>query len=65
VTERARAQEHVVLVAAALWASSGVLLGYFGGRLVERSPWYGIVLLLALAASAALAFEVYRRLARR
>ena len=55
----------VVLVAAAVWASSGVLLGYFGGRLVERSPWYGIVLLLALAAAATLGFEVYRRVARR
>jgi membrane protein DedA with SNARE-associated domain len=55
----------VALVAAGLWASSGILLGYFGGRLVERSPWYGIVLVLALAAAAALVLEVYRRLVRR
>ncbi len=55
----------VVMVGAVVWASSGILLGYFGGRLVERSPWYGIVLLLALAAGAALTFELYRRVARR
>jgi membrane-associated protein len=55
----------VTLLAAVLWSASGILLGYFGGRLVERSPWYGILLLLALAAAAALTFEVYRRIVRR
>ena len=55
----------VAFVAAIVWASSGVLLGYFGGELVERNPWFAIVLLVALAAVAGLVFEVYRRAARR
>lgn len=55
----------VVFVAAIVWASTGVLLGYFGGELVERNPWFAIVLLVALAAAAGLMFEVYRRVGRR
>jgi membrane protein DedA with SNARE-associated domain len=55
----------VVVVAAAVWASTGVLLGYLGGRAIEQSPWYAVLLLLALAAVAAGGFEVYRRVARR
>jgi membrane protein DedA with SNARE-associated domain len=55
----------LTVVAGAAWATSGILLGYFGGRVVEKNPWFAIVLLLALAAVAGLGFEAYRRIARR
>jgi membrane-associated protein len=55
----------LTLVAGAVWAAAGVLLGYVGGEVVERSPWYVLVLLVGIAVAAALGFEAYRRLANR
>jgi membrane-associated protein len=55
----------LTIVAGTIWASAGALLGYLGGTIVERSPWYGVALIVAIAAAAAVGFEAYRRLASR
>jgi membrane-associated protein len=55
----------LTIAAGAIWAAAGVLLGYLGGEVVERSPWYVLVVLVGIAAAAAIAFEAYRRLASR
>jgi membrane-associated protein len=51
-------------VAAVLWASFAVGLGYLGGRAFEDEPWRGLVAAFALAALIMLAVEVARRVAR-
>jgi len=36
-------------IAAAIWGSYTVLLGYFGGRTFEEEPWKGLLLAFAIA----------------
>lgn len=55
----------LTVVAGTIWATAAVVLGYVGGEVVERSPWYVIVVLVAIAAAGAVGFEAYRRLAGR
>jgi membrane-associated protein len=50
-------------LAAAVWASFAVGLGYVGGRTFEEEPWQGLALAFALAASLALVVEVSRHVA--
>ena len=38
------------LVAGAIWASYATMLGYFGGKTFEDSPWKGLLLAFAIAA---------------
>ena len=52
-------------VAAVTWALYAALLGYFGGRAFERSPWKGLVLALGLALAVTGAVELVRWLMRR
>jgi membrane-associated protein len=52
-------------VAAALWASFAVGLGYLGGRVFEDEPWRGLLLAFALAATITLGIEGGRRLGPR
>jgi membrane-associated protein len=51
-------------VAAGLWATFAVGLGYAGGRAFEEKPWLGLVAAFALAATIALTVEVARRRSR-
>ena len=48
-------------LAAVVWASFAVGLGYLGGRTFEAHPWRGLALALTLAAAIALGAEVARR----
>jgi membrane-associated protein len=52
-------------VAAALWASFAVGLGYLGGQVFEDEPWRAVVLAFAVAATVALCIEGARRLGSR
>jgi len=52
--------------AAALgWASYAALVGYVGGRTLEREPWKGLVLAFGVAAVAAATVETVRWVRRR
>jgi membrane protein DedA with SNARE-associated domain len=53
------------IAAALLWASYATLLGYFGGRTFEHSPWKGLVVALGLAFVVAILIEGIRWLRRR
>ena len=53
------------LLAAAIWGSYAVLLGYFGGRTFEEEPWKGLLLAFGLAVAVTAAVEAYRHLRRR
>ena len=53
------------LAAALLWASYATLLGYWGGKTFEHSPWKGLVVALGLAFSVAIVIEGVRWLRRR
>jgi membrane-associated protein len=48
-------------LAAAVWASFAVGLGYLGGRTFDEEPWRGLALALVFAATLALVAEVARR----
>jgi membrane protein DedA with SNARE-associated domain len=50
--------------AAVAWATYAALLGYFGGRVFERSPWYGLLFAFAIAGAITLLVEGYRHLFR-
>ncbi|MDQ3992864.1 MAG: DedA family protein [Actinomycetota bacterium] len=52
-------------LAAAIWGSYAVLLGYFGGRTFEKEPWKGLLLAFALALAVTLAVEAFRHLRAR
>jgi membrane-associated protein len=51
-------------VAAALWATFAVGLGYAGGRAFEEKPWLGLIAAFGLAAAIALGVELARRRSR-
>jgi membrane-associated protein len=49
------------ILAAGLWATFAVGLGYLGGRAFEDKPWLGLVTAFGVAATIALAVELARR----
>lgn len=51
-------------IAVSFWACYSALVGYFGGKSFEESPWKGLLLAFAIAAGITLAVEAYRRLRR-
>jgi membrane-associated protein len=53
------------VVAGVVWASYASLLGYFGGKTFEHSPWKGLVIALALGFSVTGGVELVRWLLRR
>jgi membrane protein DedA with SNARE-associated domain len=52
-------------LAALIWGSYTVLLGYFGGKSFEEEPWKGLILAFALALAVTGAVEAVRYLRRR
>ena len=52
-------------LAAAIWGSYTVLLGYFGGRSFEEEPWKGLLLAFGIALAVTGIVEVGRWLHRR
>jgi len=50
-----------IFIAAILWSSYAVLLGYLGGRTFRERPLYGLLLAFGIAALIALAVETVRR----
>jgi membrane-associated protein len=53
------------VIAAVVWATYATLLGYFGGRAFENSPWKGLLLALGIAFAVAALSEGVRWLVRR
>ena len=51
--------------AGVIWASYAALLGYFGGKAFERTPWAGLLLALAIAFAVTGALELGRAYVRR
>lgn len=51
-------------IAVVFWACYSALVGYFGGKSFEESPWKGLLLAFGIAAGITLAVEAYRRLRR-
>jgi membrane-associated protein len=47
-------------IAAAIWGSYTVLLGYFGGRSFEEEPWKGLLLAFAIALAVTALVEAVR-----
>ena len=52
-------------LAAAIWGTYAVALGYFGGKTFEEEPWKGLLLAFALALAVTVAVEAYRHLRAR
>jgi membrane protein DedA with SNARE-associated domain len=52
-------------IAAAIWGSYSVLLGYLGGRSFEEEPWKGLLLGFGLAVGVTVVVEVARYLRHR
>ena len=52
-------------IAAAIWGSYTVLLGYFGGRTFEEQPWKGLLLAFAFALAVTGVVELVRFLRHR
>jgi membrane-associated protein len=52
-------------VAGITWASYAALLGFFGGRAFERTPWEGLLLALAIAFGVTGVLELGRAYVRR
>ena len=52
-------------IAAAIWGSYTVLLGYFGGRTFEEEPWKGLLLAFAIALAVTGVVEAVRYLRHR
>ena len=52
-------------IAAAIWGSYTVLLGYFGGRTFEEEPWKGLLLAFAIAVAVTGVVEAVRWLRHR
>ena len=53
------------LIAASIWGSYTVLLGYFGGSTFEEQPWKGLLLAFALALAVTALIEAVRYLRHR
>ena len=53
------------VLAGILWASYAALLGYFGGRTFEESPFRGFLVAFAIALFVTVAVEAYRYLRKR
>ena len=52
-------------LAAAIWGSYAVLLGYFGGKTFEEEPWKGLLLAFGIAVAVTGAVEAVRFLRKR
>jgi membrane-associated protein len=52
-------------LAAAIWGSYAVLLGYFGGKTFEEEPWKGLLLAFGIAVAVTGAVEAARFLRKR
>lgn len=52
-------------IAGAFWASYAALLGFFGGKAFEHTPWAGLLLALAIAFAVTGGLELGRAYARR
>jgi membrane-associated protein len=52
-------------IAAAIWGSYTVLLGYFGGRTFEEEPWKGLLLAFGIAVAVTAVVEAVRYLRHR
>jgi membrane-associated protein len=52
-------------IAGLAWATYAVMLGYIGGRALERHPWIALVIALAIAAVITFAVEGVRFLRTR
>lgn len=52
-------------IAAAIWGSYTVLLGYFGGKSFEEQPWKGLLLAFAVALAVTAVVEAVRYLRHR
>ena len=52
-------------LAAVIWASYAAILGFFGGKAFERTPWAGLLLALAIAFAVTGALELGRAYVRR
>jgi membrane protein DedA with SNARE-associated domain len=52
-------------IAAAIWGSYTVLLGYFGGRTFKEQPWKGLLLAFAIALAVTGVVELVRYLRHR
>jgi membrane-associated protein len=52
-------------IAAVIWGSYTVLLGYFGGRSFEEEPWKGLLLAFGIAVAVTAVVEVARYLRHR
>ena len=52
-------------IAAAIWGSYTVLLGYVGGRSFEEEPWKGLLLAFGIAVAVTAVVEVVRHLRHR
>lgn len=53
------------VLAAIVWAAYAALLGYFGGKSFEDSPWKGLLLALAVALAVTVGGEAVRAYVRR
>ena len=53
------------VLAAFIWAAYAALLGYFGGKSFEHSPWKGLLLALAVALAVTVGGEAVRAHLRR
>ena len=53
------------LIAASIWGSYTVLLGYFGGATFEEQPWKGLLLAFAIALAVTALIEAVRYLRHR
>jgi membrane protein DedA with SNARE-associated domain len=52
-------------IAAAIWGTYSVLLGYFGGRSFEEEPWKGLLLAFGIAVGVTAVVEAVRYLRHR
>lgn len=52
-------------IAGTVWATYAALLGFFGGKAFENTPWVGLVLALGVAFAVTCAVELVRAWARR
>lgn len=53
------------VIAGVVWASYAALLGYFGGKAFESSPWKGLLLAFAVALAVTVGTEAVRAWRRR
>jgi membrane protein DedA with SNARE-associated domain len=53
------------VIAGFVWATYAALLGYFGGKTFEESPWLGLLIALAIALSLGFVVELVRHVRNR